>query len=802
MSIHRISQLCVSPLLCLAFAANAQQTSSVPVPAVPKLVRFAGSFHPPANQNPGPLGATFAIYSQQEGGGPVWSEDQNVDIDSNGNYSVLLGSTKNEGVPLELFSSGEDRWLQVNFHVPGEVILPRVLLVSVPYALKASDADTLGGRPASAYALTNPSTFVVPLGPAGASQSDQLVPRTSAGNAIPLTSSGTPGYIAKFTNTTDVINSVVYQNNSSIGINTTTPLDTLHVEGSITAELDGGPTSGPALDLRNTPATGFGIGSVNFYTYPNQTVPSAQWQAKDIGGFAADQTLYTAGTLGQRNQPLVARLTVKGGTGNVGIGTTTPTASLEVNGTAKFDGIATFAGGQTFPDTLTGVTAGGGLQVSGSTVGLTTSCANGQVLNWTGTVWQCANVSGGGGGTITGVTAGTDLLGGGTAGNVTLSLDTNKIPQLGSPNTFSATQSIGSGDLSINNGNVNLPQTTSSGAGVIYMGSSPFIHACCALGGNTFLGSNAGSVSSGNTGGQNVGIGSSALNQNTTGQTNTAVGTNAMLVNTSGSYNTALGWDALISNGNASNNTAVGANALNNNTSGADNTAAGRQSLAQNSSGTSNTAIGFLALNGTTTGNNNTAIGYAAGENITTTSNNIDINNNGVTGDNGVIRIGTAGGAQTAAFIAGIYGVNIGSSVQVLINSNGQIGTVSSSRRYKEDIRDMSDASSGLLRLRPVTFRYKKPYEDGSKPIQYGLIAEEVAEVYPDLVARSTDGQIETVKYQLLGPMILNELQKQNATIAVQKEQIREQGKQIQSLQERLAKVEAVLQGANTTAVR
>jgi hypothetical protein len=161
----------------------------------------------------------------------------------------------------------------------------------------------------------------------------------------------------------------------------------------------------------------------------------------------------------------------------------------------------------------------------------------------------------------------------------------------------------------------------------------------------------------------------------------------------------------------------------------------------------------------------------------------------GAGGDNAVIRIGSQG-TQTSTYIAGIYGVTTSASnaVPVLIDSNGNLGTVSSSRRYKDDIRDMADASSGLMRLRPVTFRYKKPFDDGSKPIQYGLIAEEVAEVYPDLVARTADGQIETVKYQVLDSMLLNELQKQNTTISAQKEQIR-------SLEERLAKVEAALEG-------
>jgi hypothetical protein len=121
------------------------------------------------------------------------------------------------------------------------------------------------------------------------------------------------------------------------------------------------------------------------------------------------------------------------------------------------------------------------------------------------------------------------------------------------------------------------------------------------------------------------------------------------------------------------------------------------------------------------------------------------------------------------------------------VNSSGQLGFAASSRRFKEDIHDMADASDGLMQLRPVTFRYKKLYDDGStKPTQYGLIAEEVAEIYPDLVARSADGQVESVRYQLLDPMLLNELQKQHATIAAQKEQIR-------SLEERLARIEAML---------
>ena len=128
--------------------------------------------------------------------------------------------------------------------------------------------------------------------------------------------------------------------------------------------------------------------------------------------------------------------------------------------------------------------------------------------------------------------------------------------------------------------------------------------------------------------------------------------------------------------------------------------------------------------------------------------------------------------------MAGVSGVNV-SGVPVMVDPTGQLGTVSSSRRFKEDIQDMGDASSGLLRLRPVIFRYKQPYQDGSKPVDYGLIAEEVAQVYPDLAVKGADGQIETVQYQKLTPMLLNELQKQ--------------AEQIRSLEDRLAALEALL---------
>jgi hypothetical protein len=309
-----------------------------------------------------------------------------------------------------------------------------------------------------------------------------------------------------------------------------------------------------------------------------------------------------------------------------------------------------------------------------------------------------------------------------------------------------------------------------------------------------------GALPPGTTGTSNTAVGDGALQSDTTGYNNTAVGAQALANSSTAKLNTAIGYEALQGGSPASantggTNTASGAYALLNNTTGINNTASGAGALQSNTIGKYNTAVGVDALVDNIAGTNNIAVGIQAGQQVTGDY-NIDIGSFGTSSDNGVVRIGTPGN-QISFFVAGVTGVTTGDSnaIPVLIDANGQLGTVSSSRRFKKDIQDMGDTSSGLLRLRPVTFRYKRPFSDGSQPIQYGLVAEEVAEVYPDLVARSADGQIETVKYQVLDSMLLNELQKQNTTIMAQKEQIRDQGQQIRALQERLSKLEAEHEG-------
>ena len=256
------------------------------------------------------------------------------------------------------------------------------------------------------------------------------------------------------------------------------------------------------------------------------------------------------------------------------------------------------------------------------------------------------------------------------------------------------------------------------------------------------------------------------------------IGGSDVLSTNGASGNTAVGVEALLFNTGQS-NTSVGYQAMRNATAAYFNTAIGEITLDDNQTGSNNTAIGYDAMGFNTTGSNNTALGFEAGHNIIG-SDNVMIQNQGTSSDSGVIRIGTLG-TQASFFAAGVSGVTTGlnNAVAVVVDSNGQLGTISSSRRFKEDIHDMDEASAGLMRLRPVTFRYQKRFADGSKPMQYGLIAEEVAEVYPDLVTHSADGQVETVKYQLLDSMLLNEVQKQQA--------------EIKDLKERLAKMEAAL---------
>jgi len=571
--VHLLStrlSITVSFALLTATAVHAQPARPA-VTDVPRVVSVAGTFHPANGLAPAPVEiVTLSIYEEETGGAPLWRETQTVTIDAAGHYTLLLGSSEAQGLPTDLFASGSARWLGVQFERPGEHEQPRVQLASVPYALQASNADTLGGRPASAFVLRDPKA----ASPTGGHTSGGAK-SASEGTSASLTV-GTANFIGKFVNTTDLSNSILFDNGSSVGVNTTSPLDAFHVRFT-----DGsGSITGYAVQNLSSSASSFS--GMLFYDQNSQL---GQFQGfNNVTHEYRINNIATSGSInfmtGSTSRFLVAN------TGNIGIGATVPAQKLDVVGD---------------------ITLSGNLRRNN---------------------------------------------------NVVLRVDTTGL------------------------NNVSLG--TSSPAAL--------------------------------TGTGNVTVGNSAGQGLTSGTSNTALGTSALQANTGG---------------------------------------------------TSNVAVGFSAMSNATTGTNNVYVGASAGAAKLTGDNNIYIGagvGNSANADDNTTRVGLG---STRAFVAGIRGVTtgVGDAVGVVIDSAGQLGTVNSSRRYKEDIQDMGSASSGLMKLRPVTFRYKQAYADRSKPVEYGLIAEEVEEVYPDLVAHLADGEVETVQYHKINAMLLNEVQKQQREI-------------------------------------
>lgn len=301
---------------------------------------------------------------------------------------------------------------------------------------------------------------------------------------------------------------------------------------------------------------------------------------------------------------------------------------------------------------------------------------------------------------------------------------------------------------------------------------------------------------------QNVGIGQSAMAKSTSSNGAVAIGATALYACTDGcSYSTAIGFSALNAS-NAVRNVAIGAYALGSLTSGIDNVVVGTESALQltggidnvvlgigsltndltgdynvaigdlvlvSATGNDNTSVGHGSGVAITTGTNNTLFGFQAGNNVTTGSNNIEIGTAGTAADNNTIQIGVQG-TQTQTTVAGIYGTIVTGSA-VYVTSTGQLGMLGSSERFKTDIAPMPALSAKLSQLRPVIFHYKT---DPKRIQQYGLIAEEVDKVYPELVIRDDHGKIQGVRYEELAPMLLNEIQKQHQIIAAQATEIRD----------------------------
>jgi hypothetical protein len=685
-------------LSCFAVSLSGQQ--AVPAAAnavVPPLIKFSGTLTDVnGNALAGTVGLTFSLYKESQGGAPLWVEIQNVSPDKAGHYSVMLGSTTSQGIPAELFVSGEARWLGVQ--AQGQTEQPRTLLMSVPYALKAADAQTLGGLPPSAFVLAAPPN-------SGSSSSSPA--NGDSGANLPssgVTGSGTADYLPLWTSGSNIGNSVLYQSGSGsaakVGINTTTPASTLDVKGGATVRgLFSLPAAGTATATAGKNSQPIKLSASSFNSGTGTAVTqNFEWQAEPVG----NDTSSASGTL------------------NLLFGQGSNKAS-ETGLNIASNGQITFAKGQAFPGagTVTSVGSGAGLTGGPITGSGTLSIANGGVTNAmlqnsSLTVTAGTDLTGGGavslGGNttlnvdttkvVTGVVAGTDLTGGGTGGVQTLNLDTTKVPQLGTANTFTGNQTV----------NGSLTATGVVTGSSYQIGSNLFAFGSYANA-NAFLGFSGNPAA---TGGYNTGIGSVALQQLTTGAENTAIGYEALQGNTaagantatgyaalgqsnSGSFNTASGVQALYSNTTGYQNTATGVAALYANTTGYYNTATGLDSLRYNTTGFSNTAHGYAALYSNTTGSPNDAFGFEALQANTVGTDNVALGYQALHSN-----VGDSAGDgwyNTAVGYQALYMNNDTSGIGIYANNNVAIGTVA----LHSNTTGFANTASGSYALNSTT---------------------------------------------------------------------------------------------------
>ena len=346
--------------------------------------------------------------------------------------------------------------------------------------------------------------------------------------------------------------------------------------------------------------------------------------------------------------------------------------------------------------------------------------------------------------------------------------------------------------------------------------------------GNLNMATGAVALFSNTTGTQNTANGAFALFSNTTESFNTATGFQALFSNTGdgGHYNVATGYQALFSNTTGRRNVAEGNTALYSNTVGNFNVAVGDQalfseastdpngpgnaetaigwgSMASLTTGGGNTAMGHSALVNITTGYQNIVLGYCGGQNLTAGHGNIYISDPGVSTESNIIRIGNvvawtdiygfAHAAHTATYVAGIANATVTGSPVYVDATTGQLGLLSSSERFKDRIEPMGNASEALLSLRPVTFRYKKNIDPKSAP-QFGLVAEEVEKVNPDLVARDAEGKVFTVRYEAVNAMLLNEFLKEHKAFLKEHRAVQRQQKELEALKTELKEQRALIQ--------
>ncbi|MDT5122505.1 MAG: trimeric autotransporter adhesin [Acidobacteriota bacterium] len=543
------------------------------------------------------------------------------------------------------------------------------------------------------------------------------------GQTTNISGTGTQNQVAKWIDNAGTLgDSAITETSGNVGIGTTSPAALLHIQGS---------TETVRQTLSNTSSF------IQFAFFEGATKKGAfGYQGSSSSGLVGGPGAMVFGTITGSPVAFFTNGTERvriDSSGNFGIGTTSPSAKLDVSGAVN----ATQYNVSGVPMILTS-NSGTGNTFTGSGAGA--SNGSGQYNAFYGTNAGNANTTGNYNSFI-GANAGSSN----TAGNY---------------NSFVGYQA----------GNAN----TTANYNAFFGYQAGFSNTTGEN--NSFVGYGAGNANT--TGGRNSFVGYNAGLSNTTGISNSFVGYGAGSSNTTGSYNSFFGEVAGVFNSTASYNSIFGYQAGTNNTTGENNSFFGTDAGLSNSTGSNNSFFGFEAGISNMSGSNNTALGFTAGTNITTGSNNIEIGNNGNSGDANTIRIGTQG-TQASTFIAGISSTTV-SGVNVLVTSSGQLGIASSSRIYKQDIQDMGNQSSRLMQLRPVTFRYKPEYLT-DRSLQYGLIAEEVEQVYPELVQYSQDGKAQAVRYQMLNTMLLNEMQKQQRRIQEQEAQLQTQAQQLHS---------------------
>ena len=319
--------LLVSLFLTSVIPAVAQSASSATGPAltVPRVISVSGVFTPVDGHAPYAVEVvTLSIYAEPEGGLPVWQERQSVAVDNSGRFTVMAGATHVEGIPVSLFVTGQAQWMSLLFERAGEVEQPRVRITSVPYALKASDAETLGGLPASAYALASAT-------PGGGEPRSADTMMVTAASSADLVLPGTTNFLAKYVNGgTDVGNSAVFEAGGAVGIGTTAPFDALHIQFN---NPFGSATGFAVQNLGNTNTSYSGM---LFY---DQFGALAQFQG--FNNVTHEYRINNIATSGSINFMLggSSRFFVASD-GNIGIGTTAPSAGLDVSNAVSGAGTA------------------------------------------------------------------------------------------------------------------------------------------------------------------------------------------------------------------------------------------------------------------------------------------------------------------------------------------------------------------------------------------------------------------------------------------------------------------------------